>query len=459
MLGLISCDEDFNKDVAPPQTNEQEDAKNADFQVALGSGLSSPLILGQLEEDAMIEAVTVTTAPPMQDGATLSFDLQISKTEDFAQYLPLPSTAEGQTASVSVADLDNVIKELFGKAPNANSFFIRTYVYIHIGTSAVRSNTANIVGPAVVTPVALNIESAYYLIGNMNEWNPDALVPFSHSGSSVYEDPNFSVILEVAANTYFKIAPQSAKDLHESGGDFWSISYGTAVDGDSSLEGTIVTENAGAIQIEQAGYVRISLNMEEYTYKIEPMEANPLLYIPGNHQGWDPASAPTLYTANMDMVYDGFVFLDGEYKFTSAPNWDNTNYGEGGDGRLSTDGSAGNLNAAAGFYYLKADLNTLAYEQTLTNWGIIGDATPGGWDSDTPMTYNRENNTWTVTTALEGGKEFKFRANNSWDINMGGTTDKLDLNGGNIRVETSGNYTIVLRLSNALNGNTFTLSR
>ncbi len=462
VVGLTSCDEDFNKDMAPPQGYDQEDAKSVDgYTIALGDAFTSPIILTQddITNEVAYEIVKATATLQMEEGAYISFKVEISKTEDFAESTVLPVERVDEKTQISAQDLDEAIKTMYGKAPNPRSAYLRVHFYIVEGTSAIMNPTPVVLGPVTITPVAQVIESMYYLIGDMNNWNVDALIAFNHSGGNVYDDPIFSVILEVSANTYFKIAPQSAKDLHDSGGDFWSIVYGTAIDGDPSLEGTIVTENAQAIKIENAGYVRITLNMEEYSYTIQPMEVNPLLYIPGNHQGWDPASAPTLYTENMDLVYDGFVYLDGEYKFTSAPNWDNTNYGNGGDGKLSTDGGAGNLNAPAGFYYLKADLNTLTYQQTLTEWGIIGDATAGAWDSSTPMTYNRNANTWTVTTALEGGKDFKFRANDAWDINLGGSAGKLTFGGDNIRVNESGTYTIVLKITNALDGYTYTINK
>lgn len=456
LLGLTACDEDFNKDVAPPQSNEPEDAQNINFNAtAVGSAIN----LNDWDGTSEISMVSVTSPANLPEGTTVSYKLEISGTQDFADFKELPASLSNNWILVPGMELNEAVKEMFGKAPTANPVYYRVNLYVTKGTSAVRYSYT-IDTPVLITPISLPIEPAYYLIGDMNSWNPDELIKFSHSGNNVYDDPHFSVTVEVAAETNFKIAPQSAKDAHEAGGNFWDIVFGTAVDGDTSLEGSIVTENAQAIKIESAGFVKISLNMEEYTYKIEPMgEVSPYLYVPGNHQNWAPATAPVLFSENMDLVYDGYIYLDGEYKFTSAPDWDHTNYGNGGEGKLSTDVTAGNINAEAGFYYLKADLNLLTYEQTKTEWGIIGDATPGGWDNSTPMTYNRENNTWTVTADLEGGKDYKFRANNAWDINMGGSPGKLTAGGDNIRLETSGNYTIVLRLSNADSGNTFTITK
>ena len=57
----------------------------------------------------------------------------------------------------------------------------------------------------------------------------------------------------------------------------------------------------------------------------------PSLWIPGQYQGWSHDVAPRLSSPTDDGKYEGYVYMqiaDG-FKFTSAPNWDNTNYGDG----------------------------------------------------------------------------------------------------------------------------------
>lgn len=78
--------------------------------------------------------------------------------------------------------------------------------------------------------------------------------------------------------------------------------------------------------------------------------------------------------------------------------------------------------------------------------GIIGPAQAGGWDNDTDMTYNREEGCWEVTIEL-AADEFKFRANDGWDINVGGSLDNLTPGGDNIRNATAGTYTVKLYLN------------
>ena len=188
------------------------------------------------------------------------------------------------------------------------------------------------------------------------------------------------------------------------------------------------------------------------------------LWIPGEHQGWDPATAPLLNPVEgRPGMYEGYIFMPGGagtkyFKYTSAPDWNHINYGDGGNGTFSTDGAAGGLNMPSGGYYeVTADFNTNRWTTTKTDWSIIGDATPGGWGTDTPMSYDPATKVWTVTCNMVSNGSFKFRANNAWAIDFGidaagklvyadnpflGFTPGLN----NLTVPTSGNYTITLDL-------------
>ena len=61
------------------------------------------------------------------------------------------------------------------------------------------------------------------------------------------------------------------------------------------------------------------------------------------------------------------------------------------------------------------------------------------------MSYDPATGLWSVTTTLVNGS-FKFRANNGWDINIGGDLNNLSYGGDNIPA-TAGTYTITLDLS------------
>ena len=75
--------------------------------------------------------------------------------------------------------------------------------------------------------------------------------------------------------------------------------------------------------------------------------------------------------------------------------------------------------------------------------GLIGSATPGGWDADTNMVQTSDS-TWTLTVSLIQG-EAKFRADDAWTANWGSTgypfgTGTQD--GPNIPIPAAGDYDI-----------------
>ena len=96
---------------------------------------------------------------------------------------------------------------------------------------------------------------------------------------------------------------------------------------------------------------------------------------------------------------------------------------------------------------ITADIPSGKLSAIKTSWGIIGPAQAGGWDTDTDMEWNAEDESWTLTTELSAD-EFKFRANDAWDINFGGESyDELTPGGANLKVSEAGTYEIKLFLT------------
>jgi hypothetical protein len=115
---------------------------------------------------------------------------------------------------------------------------------------------------------------------------------------------------------------------------------------------------------------------------------------------------------------------------------------------LSTDPGAGNLSVSTlGLYYCKVNTASLTYSvEYISTIGVIGDATPEGWNASTALTPSSDFLTWTGTVTLGGG-ELKFRANDAWTINLGGSFDNLVADGANIASPGAGTYKITLDLS------------
>ncbi|MBC5836890.1 SusE domain-containing protein [Flavobacterium muglaense] len=192
---------------------------------------------------------------------------------------------------------------------------------------------------------------------------------------------------------------------------------------------------------------------------------SPKLWVPGGYaeaagypKNWDPASSPKLAASGYGKVdFEGYIYFNdanAEYKFTSFPAWSQPGeYAAGATaGTLALSGA--NLKIpAAGYYKMEVDTEKLTYKATKLSWGIVGNGTPGGWTTDTPMTYNKDTKTWTVVATLTNqaapDNGMKFRANNNWDYNFGdtGADGTLEAGGTNIST-TAGSYLITLDLSN-----------
>ena len=94
------------------------------------------------------------------------------------------------------------------------------------------------------------------------------------------------------------------------------------------------------------------------------------------------------------------------------------------------------------------DSEALTYEVEKLSIGIIGDATPTGWDADTDMTFDGGKGTyvWKITINLVPGN-IKFRANDDWPINFGGTEAEITPGGADIPIAAAGTYDITLDLN------------
>ena len=429
LMIFASCTkEDFGVKVADPQTNPQEESVTVPEGVEATA--TEVINLAEVTE----EYVTVATCTPVEiEGAEYVYTLDIEGKEFKVD----------KNMMVAVYDLQSIVEVKYGKRPVERS------LSAVVSVSAMLEGQAFSLGSAEFTinviPVAPFIDEAYYLVGDMCGWDAATAVMFNHSDRDVYDDPVFTLMIDVPdtdgnGGDYWKIIPKTNFD-----GDFWGAGVlGTAIDGDPATEGHLVTDNPQAGKIETTGLHKISINMMDYTYSIMQVDFVEYIYIPGNHQGWNPASAQKLWSPAFDGVYTGFCAMNGDFKFTKQPAWgEEYNYesfSSYSDGISQGDGT--NINIAEGFYYLTVDVGLGSINAVPVSWGVIGDATENGWDSDQDMNWDATKKCWTATITLKDG-EMKFRANDAWDINLGGSLDNLVANGGNIRV-TAGTYAVEL---------------
>lgn len=178
------------------------------------------------------------------------------------------------------------------------------------------------------------------------------------------------------------------------------------------------------------------------------------IYEIGNESGW--GTVHPLRSPNVDGKYQGYYYMDGEFKFRpNEGDWTGDwEYGEEA-GVFEDNGGSNFPGLTAGFYEINADMTGDKYTYStklVENISIIGTVN-GNWDTDTDMTYNAANGAWEVTTTLAAG-EMKFRMNHDWTVSWGGAngdgTNFSDLTqdgGQNLVVDAAGTYLVQLFIS------------
>lgn len=312
--------------------------------------------------------------------------------------------------------------------------------------------------PYVVPPKVMPPSSdSLFIVGNATAggWGNPVPVPaqmFTRLDSVTYQGTFYLnggqqyLLLPVNGNWDHKYAVQDNSITGLSaGGDF---GYNAGSDFNANFPAPATT-----------GMYQITVDFQHGKFSVKSMGQYGLMYVPGDYQGWTPATAPTLGSPKNDGNYDGYVNIPAggtyQFKLNLTPDWSNS-YGDGGGGTLSSSG--GNMQVAgAGYYHIMASTVSNTWSATATTWGIIGSFAASGWNNDVNMAYSSSNNSWTASITTVAGDQFKFRANHDWGTNLGesGTTGSLVYNGDNLGDATknvavpAGNHTVTLFLNNS----------
>ena len=302
----------------------------------------------------------------------------------------------------------------------------------------------------------VNISDAYYLIGGPGEWNATSAktMKFSHSSKDVFEDPVFTYTFEgTGSEMWFAFGDEEAIDAVADG--TWNKLFGTkgeSTDLSGSFDRRYNLDGDHSFCVDgKAKFYRVSINMADMKYTITPLNFAEYLWEAGVNNNWG-ADAQPLYCADGNGTYKGCFYAQdadwsggkGAFKFQKEfGNWDvNYGFGSGDDASGTLLEGGDNIMVTPGFYFAEIDLAAMTYKLTaISGIGLIGPAQAGGWDTDTDLTYNPETRAWEGTVDL-AADEFKFRANDGWDINWGGSTDNLVQNGANLKIDEAGKYFI-----------------
>jgi starch-binding outer membrane protein SusE/F len=221
----------------------------------------------------------------------------------------------------------------------------------------------------------------------------------------------------------------------------------------------VISDVAGASSIKPlVGEAKVFT----YTYYNLPLAK---IWVPGDYQGWDYATAPILYGVAGSGKYEGIIeksrtdgtMSTGDFKFASIPSSTGGDYYGLGAAPKKLSLTGPNINLPDGTYYMTCNTKNLTFDYELRSWGIIGPGSPAkNWANDVDMRYDAATGNYAITGDFVVG-EFKIRYNDGWAINRGwpaatGNGDGVELpvntptecenDGKNFGIANDGNYTV-----------------
>lgn len=481
----FSCAEDIEPSI--PQHNPQEPIVKADDIATSKAGVLASDAVINLESykaSDKIPVLKLDKAEGLPEGAAVSFKLELSDTEDFARERIINLT-EGADATyyASANEWNEAQVYLLGKSPKEKTLYYRIPGYIDINGSDYRINSVDTyMAQGTVKETCFDmgfvIEDHYYLLSNATTWaldNPAEVekYAFEHSQYDVYDDPVFVIRFKVTADQlddYWKIAPASAVANND-----WGAVIGTETDGDESLSGHLVSENAQAGKLTQAGNYKMTINMEAMTYDIQYLAQPDMLYTPGGTNGWNQVASSYMQLQAPDNDKPGFYYgvfpiNDQGFKVCAEPNWDTKDANYGAESQtpanngtfVSGDEGQNIFPETLGLNWMVANYDPVGYQLTTYEFipiqtvGLIGSFAASGWSTDVVMTSDDEGKDWTAEVELKGGDKYKFRFNGGWDYNLGGNADQLTAGGQDLEAPEDGTYTVTLNLGSGFPSCTLT---
>lgn len=461
VIGLSSCADE--KTLAEPQTNPQEALMNADDLVVadeLAASYNLPALVAQGTEN--IQIGTITECKNLPENYELVFHCEMGRDADFSRMAEVPVTiSEDNALLVSVDDFEATYVSVMGKSAKTKTVYIRTWVAAVNGTNEAIFTKYYIVGEPAITPIDLGIEleNAYYILVDQRKAH---CIELAHSDASVDDDPTFSylhdfTISETSSGWSWRIIPASTYDAAETmitDNNLPAVKdaiFGTPEGEENLLNGILkglevnadgdVTYSPAVGSLTVPGVYNFVVNMESQTYEFVPYYT--LMYLPGSTSISDATGR--IYSTDNNF-YQGLVRLGAKFAFASSYDYAAaTLYGPGAsDGVMAP--SSDLIATKAGFYYVSADMSALTYKMTLiSDIALVGDLNNWGEDGKVELTKSSDYKTWSATVTFPADGTFKFRCNDAWDVNLGGTVDNLNFNGDNIAVE-AGTYDVALNL-------------
>ncbi|HUH27662.1 SusE domain-containing protein [Gelidibacter sp.] len=367
----------------------------------------------------------------------VSYDLQRSIKGDFSDAV-LVGTTSGNEIAMTIGQMMAAATEAgldsnpATPEPNTGSFAVRVRAYVGSGGSNTEifsdTKTISVVLQEATTGGSGITESTWGIVGSgYNNWAEGGI-----PDGKFYTTSTTGVFVSYVSLITGEIKFRENND--------WGNNLG-----DDGADGKL--EQGGANIAVTEGHYKITLNVNDSTYNIEPFTWG-VVGSGYNNWGEDGPDAKFYYDYLTDTFKVGVRLIDGKIKFRQNNQW-TIDFGDnGGDGTLDQGGD--DIEVTAGHYTITLDFNSNIYTiEEDEIWGIVGSAY-NNWGEDGPDFALTEvhPNVWIgdIVTLIDG--KFKFRTNNAWGTDFGdnGADGTLDAGGDDIEIE-AGKYRVRMDLT------------
>ena len=370
-----------------------------------------------------------------------SYDVEMSLDQEFTS-ITILGTSSTNSFAMSVSDLNTVIA-------NANPSTINELpIYIRVNGSGTYTNVAEYSitafpeeDPTITEPMA----GEAFVLSFDTEDEVAFMIVWDDLGYSEVGNTEYTVELALSGTDF--VEPQLLGNVSTNSFEITQGDLNTILFSNMGLEAETAHDldlRVTAVStIEDTSIERVT---ELVTVSITPYPFFPYLYLVGDATtpGWNNNNNNTAVFRSQDTpnsyYYTGY-FTPGGFKMLERlgewhPQWgDRNNSGTLGVSNPDSSNEAGTFNVStAGYYTFTAtsleEGEAYTFEPfdasnapTYTTMGLIGDATPNGWDENNDTNFTQDPNNphlWYINgVTLTNGGSFLIRANDVWPGNDG----------------------------------------
>lgn len=498
-IAFTACTENYDPEVGPQTYAPESPLATSDVTMTSEAGAID--IESLIESGSPITIGTVSVREgAMPANTVIRAEVEFSNDPSYSTTIILNgSIDETNVVTVSPNELQDAYFNFITRNPKTTDLYMRTTLFTVTNGAAEAiigkpgENYYAVQNVQFKPLFKVQISPAYYVIGAAGGWSPDGArtQKFEHSDADVYDDPIFSITIDAGGDDcWFAIGDDAALDAIDAGD--WTQLLGTKGESED-LTGTMdFRYNLGgdhSFHVQNAKKIRITIDMMEYSYTIEPVNIAESYYLIGGPGDWSADAA-------MEMQFnhsDKDVFEDPVFTYTFAGNggdmwfafgdkdaidavaagdWsqlfgtkgESTDLSGNFDRRYNLDGDHSFcVDGQAKFYRFQINMATMTYEITALNFDpyvyFIG-ATDGWANAEQKLALTDDSGIYTgflyCADPNGWGNEFKFqKIPGDWDSQLnsgtftGGITGDFADGGDNIKANAGeGVYFVTLDLAN-----------